>query len=268
MSDSPTVTKQPRPDSSLLRSYVQASNRSFDARRSAAYRQADEAALTPGRPSAHYAEVVRRLSLGFGGKIDVLDVGCGTGRLFHSLANVRRLVGLDTSAQMLEQARNPVRKEQLDAEVIELVCGDVYSLTGEQGAFDLIYSISVLGEFTPIDAPLLERLAQLLKPDGVLFTTAVDAQSRMRMRMDERTLFRRGLNRIFRCLPPGIRAMLNRYVSPCYVTREYLETLFAASGFATYSIGSYTHGKGWKGTHLECSLYKTRTGLVASEPHA
>jgi SAM-dependent methyltransferase len=264
MSDNPILSDQ-RPDSARLERYIEASNRNYDARRSSAYRQRDEAALAPGRPSAHYAEVIRRLSLGFDRKIDVLDVGCGSGRFFHSLANVRRLVGLDPSAQMLEQARDPVRKERLDAEVMELICGDVFSLGNEVEAFDLIYSIGVLGEFAPIDATLLERLAALLKPDGVLYTTAVDAHSRMRMRVDGRmTLFRRGLNRVFRHLPRGLRAMLNRSLSPCYVTREHLEAMFATSKFRSYSLGSYVHREGWKGTHFECLAYKSRNSAPQS----
>jgi len=266
MSDNPIASHPQRPDSARLQRYVEASNMNFDARRSSAYRQADEAALARGRAAAHYSEVIRKLSLAFDRKIDVLDVGCGTGRFFHSLANVRRLVGIDTSAQMLEQARDPVRKEQLDTETIELMCGDVFSLTGSNGAFDLIYSIGVLGEFAPIDAPLLEKLAVLLKPDGVLFITAVDTHSRMRMRVGGRvTLLRRALSRIFPHLPRSLRAMLNRHLSPCYVTREQLEAMFAASTFPTHSIRPYAHGQGWKGTHFQCIAYKNRNSASESQ---
>ncbi len=256
---SSTHSIQHRLDSARLRRYAQASNENYDARRASAYRREDEAALARGGAATHYAELLRKLSRKFDRKIDVLDVGCGTGRFFHSLANVRRLVGLDTSAQMLEQARDPVRKEQLDTDVIELVCGDVFSLTGEQEAFDFIYSIGVLGEFAPIDAPLLERLALLLKPDGVLFITAVDTHSRMRMRVHGHvTPLRRGLDKVFRHLPRGLRATLNRSLSPCYITREHLEALFIASPFMSYSIGSYVHTHGWNGTHFECRAYKSR----------
>jgi SAM-dependent methyltransferase len=247
-----------RLDSARLERYIQASNKNYDAERSVAYRQRDEAALAPGHASAHYADVMHRLSGEFDRKIDVLDVGCGTGRFFHSLVNVRRLVGLDISPQMLEQAREPVRKEQLDIEMTELICGDVFSLD-DQEAFDLIYSIGVLGELAPVDAPLLEKLASLLKPDGVLYMTAVDTHSRMRMRVAGRvTLLRRALNKVFRHLPRSLRAMLNRSLSPCYVTREHLEALFAKSSFRSYSIGSYVHGQGWSGAHFECLAFKSR----------
>ena len=129
----------------------------------------------------------------------------------------------------------------------------------DQEAFDLIYSIGVLGAFAPIDAPLLERLASLLKPDGVLYMTAVDTHSRMRMRVAGRvTLLRRALNKVFRHLPRSVRAMFNRSLSPCYVTREHLEAMFATSSFRSYSIGSYVHGQGWSGAHFECLAFKSR----------
>src|SRR5918993_1430371 len=40
--------------------------------------------------------------------IDVLDLGCGTGRYFWGLRHVVSLVGLDASTAMLDEARHPV----------------------------------------------------------------------------------------------------------------------------------------------------------------
>src|SRR5215510_4754497 len=231
--------------STRLQSYAEASNRNYNRQRSATYRREDETALARGGTTTHYGELIRSLAGAFDRPIDVLDVGCGTGRYFHALTNVRRLVGLDTSPDMLEQARNPVRKELISAQTIELICGDVFSLNDAYGPFDFIYSVGVLGEFAPIDTMLLQRLASLLTPDGVLFTTAVDTHSRLRMRVNGRTtLTRRGLNRVFRRLPRAIRARLNRHLSPCYVTREDLEAAFGASDFATYTIAAYKHSPG------------------------
>jgi hypothetical protein len=163
---------------------------------------------------------------------------------------------------MLEQARNPVRKELISATAIELVCGDIFSLKDAYGPFDLIYSVGVLGEFAPIDTVLLQRLAALLKSDGVLFTTAVDTHSRLRMKVNGRTtLTRRGLNKIFRHLPFPIRASINRYFSPCYVTRQDLEAAFGASDFAAFTITSYKHSPGWRGTHFDCIAHKQHVGV-------
>jgi SAM-dependent methyltransferase len=45
----------------------------------------------------------------FDRSIDVLDLGCGTGRYFWALGGVRSLTGLDASAAMLAEARTPFR---------------------------------------------------------------------------------------------------------------------------------------------------------------
>src|SRR4029077_19956601 len=46
---------------------------------------------------------LRDVSLSFGRTIDVLDLGCGTGRYFCAVSNVRTLVGFDASPAMLEE---------------------------------------------------------------------------------------------------------------------------------------------------------------------
>jgi SAM-dependent methyltransferase len=262
MHESPSQARSPSQANGQLQSYVEASNRNYNRQRSATYRREDETALARGGTTTHYGELIRNLAGAFNRPIDVLDVGCGTGRYFHSLTNTRRLVGLDTSPDMLEQARHPVREELISAQTIELVCGDVFSLKDDYGPFDLIYSVGVLGEFAPIDAMLLQRLASLLKPDGVLFTTAVDTHSRLRMKVNGRTtLTRRGLNKVFRRLPPAVRVRLNRYLSPCYVTRADLEAAFRASNFTTYTISAFKHSPGWRGTHFDCIAYRQRADV-------
>ena len=53
--------------------------------------------------------------------IDALDLGCGTGRYFWGLRNVKTLTGLDASAPMLEEARHPIHGERLSALPVSLV---------------------------------------------------------------------------------------------------------------------------------------------------
>jgi len=56
--------------------------------------------------------------------IDVLDLGCGTGRYFWGLHNVKTLTGLDASQPMLAEAKTPTHADRIGAERIELVHGD------------------------------------------------------------------------------------------------------------------------------------------------
>ena len=104
--------------------------------------------------------------------IDVLDVGCGTGRYFAALTNVNALVGLDASGPMLAEATNPVDADRITARTIQLVEGDVLTHSFEAESFDLIYSIGVLAEHTPFDARVVNNVATWLRPGGrFAFTT-------------------------------------------------------------------------------------------------
>jgi SAM-dependent methyltransferase len=193
------------------------------------------------------------VSAGFGRKIDVLDAGCGTGRYFHCLCNVRRLVGIDLSPHMLDEARKPVKGNELDIEEIELKCGDVCSLELTGQAFDFIYSIGVVGEYAPIDHALLDKLFNLLRPNGKLLFTAVDIYSRFQMPENQPTSpTRRLLRKAFPLLPSLGKRSLNRAYSSLYVTDRELAVLLRGSQFATFSISRYEHPSGWQGIHLDC----------------
>jgi ubiquinone/menaquinone biosynthesis C-methylase UbiE len=109
--------------------------------------------------------------------IDVLDLGCGTGRYFWGVHKARTLVGLDASAAMLSEARRPVRADQISAGSISLVQGDLVSHEFADQSFDLVYSIGVLAEHVPLDALLVSRVWRWLKPGGRFAFTTVDPRS-------------------------------------------------------------------------------------------
>ena len=73
------------------------------------------------RARAWVGEVCER----FDHPIDVLDLGCGTGRYFWGLRKVNTLTGLDASAPMLAEARHPTRAGAIRARQITLVKGDL-----------------------------------------------------------------------------------------------------------------------------------------------
>jgi len=108
----------------------------------------------------------------FAHAIDVLDLGCGTGRYFWGVRHVRSLVGLDASAPMLAEARRPIHADRLAAIPITLVQGDLGAPGFVAGQFDLVYSIGVLAEHVPLDAPCVARVRRWLRPGGrFAFTT-------------------------------------------------------------------------------------------------
>lgn len=113
----------------------------------------------------------------FAHPIDVLDLGCGTGRYFWGLHNVKTLTGLDASAPMLAEAKTPTHADRIRAQRIELVNGDLSSQQFPRGSFDLVYSIGVLAEHVPLNRSLVERVSGWLKPGGRFAFTTVDPQS-------------------------------------------------------------------------------------------
>jgi SAM-dependent methyltransferase len=94
----------------------------------------------------------------------VLDIGCGDGVLCAQLvqAGVRRVVGIDADAGVLERARS--RHSGLP---IEWVHGDIFdpSLLSV-GAFDAVLSVATLHHMDAAEG--LTRLAQLVRPGGIL----------------------------------------------------------------------------------------------------
>jgi SAM-dependent methyltransferase len=119
---------------------------------------------------AFYREMTRRV------RGAVLDLGCGSGRLFGAFLDGRasRVVGVDGSAAMLRRAEQRIATDpRLSAAAnegrIELVHGDVRSVR-RKDRFGLIVAAGVVPH---LDGPedlsrLLGRAARLLAPRGFL----------------------------------------------------------------------------------------------------
>jgi SAM-dependent methyltransferase len=112
-----------------------------------------------------------------GGGIDALDLGCGTGRYFAALRNVKTLVGLDASAAMLAEAERPIDSAKITATSIRLVEGDALTARFDAASFDLVYSIGVLAEHTPFDARIVDNVWTWLRPGGRFAFTTVHPDS-------------------------------------------------------------------------------------------
>jgi len=109
--------------------------------------------------------------------IDVLDLGCGTGRYFWGLRNVTTLVGLDASEPMLAEARHPIHADRVNAASLSLVHGDLVSHEFAPASFDLVYSIGVLAEHVRLDDRLMARVRRWLRPGGRFAFTTVHPES-------------------------------------------------------------------------------------------
>ena len=109
--------------------------------------------------------------------IDVLDLGCGTGRYFWAVVGARSIVGLDASAPMLAEAAHPYRRERVTADVT-LVAADLFDHDFGAGRFDLVYSIGVLAEHSPLDERIASNVRHWLRPGGRFAFSTVHPDSR------------------------------------------------------------------------------------------
>ena len=140
------------------------------------YRERDDA-LQQVASNQQLIDWLGRVCDRFGHPIDVLDLGCGTGRYFWGLRNVQSLVGLDASEPMLAEARHPIHADRVTATAVALVHGDLASHEFAPASFDLVYSIGVLAEHTPLDARVVANVARWTKPGGRFAFTTVHLDS-------------------------------------------------------------------------------------------
>jgi SAM-dependent methyltransferase len=197
------------------------------------YRAADEAILG-GALVTHFSGWLADVCDSFGRSIDVLDLGCGTGRYFQALRHVRRLVGVDVSRPMLERARSPIGASGLAAELIE---GDFLSCDLGAEPFDLVYAVGVLAEHSPFDEPLASRVRGWLKPGGRFAFTAVHPLSFS----VPRTIRRRAAEWLLPFSVGGMRRALRQRLmrDGLYADEERLREVLTAAGFIVESIEPY-----------------------------
>jgi SAM-dependent methyltransferase len=125
-----------------------------------------EEPVAPFRPWNHnvaYHGVVRR-AVPSGGR-DLLDVGCGRGRLARRLALAdprRHVLGLDPSGEMIDAAR----AEHADVPGLEFVEGDFLTCEIPPGSYDFVSFVASLHHMDQGRA--LAKAAEILRPGGRL----------------------------------------------------------------------------------------------------
>jgi SAM-dependent methyltransferase len=197
-------------------------------------------------------KTVADLSSTFGREISALDAGCGTGRHFHCLKNVRRLVGLDLSPEMLRAARATIRADWISTKDIELVCGDVRKVTFPLCSFDLIYSLGMFGYGCELTVEVLNKFHDWLSPDGLLFIDVSDSSGVLWS-----VRFRAALRKFAYPMLPGIaqRQIDKRREDVLFspVSRKGLARLLRQSGFPDWEIYRRPyHSPCWSVDKLEC----------------
>lgn len=193
--------------------------------------------LRGGELVTRFGSWLRAVCQRFTPPIDVLDLGCGTGRYFHALRGVRRLVGIDVSAPMLERARTPVDGASVAVESVELLQGDFLQHAFSSGEFDLVYSIGVLAEHSPFDEAVAGRVHTWLRPGGRFAFTAVHPLSFSVPTTMKRRIGARLLPIAGGWLRHALRRQLMR--DGLYADEERLRDVLNRAGFVVESLEPY-----------------------------
>jgi SAM-dependent methyltransferase len=214
----------------------------YNAAYSIGYRQSDDKGL--GSPThADYENLVTAVSSAFNRPIDVLDLGCGTGRYFHCLRNVKSLTGVDISPDMLVQAKQPVGPPLTFAP--QLLCSNLSEVTFGPCSFDLIYSIGVLGEFMPFDSYLCRRIASWLRPGGTFAFSVIDKASQ------RQTSWKRQLAlNTYRLLPKSLKVLVTARTKALGLDERELRTILTPH-FQAATVTQRRHSPNGR-WHLVC----------------
>ncbi|AXJ96201.1 SAM-dependent methyltransferase [Sphingomonas sp. FARSPH] len=114
----------------------------------------------------------------------ILEVGVGTGISLPGYSKGSRIVGVDISEDMLDKARDRVRKLGLaNVEAIEV--GDAEALRYPDDAFDAVVAQYVVSA-VPNPAKALDEFARVCRPGGeIIVTTRVSASGGMRGKIEK-----------------------------------------------------------------------------------
>ena len=183
-------------------------------------------------------------------KLNILDIGCGSGRYADLFLDKSNYTGIDISPFMIDQ----FYKNHLKDRKTKLLIGDFRNYDFQNNFFDYIYSIGVLAEYIPLNREILEKMHFCLKPKGKIIFTALDSK------YDKPSLKFLILNQFLKKMPKTIRKLpfFNKYLRRSSISYENLVKILNQTSFeGKYEITNFKICDSlWKGAHHIVKLVK------------
>jgi len=98
---------------------------------------------------------------------DILDIGCGNGWFTERLAQLGRATGVDLNRKAMEEA-------QARTNAATFIGGDLFELPLVRESYDIVVAQQVIAHVMD-QARFMERVADLIKPAGLLLLTTPNA---------------------------------------------------------------------------------------------
>jgi len=97
----------------------------------------------------------------------IADIGIGTGGVFKSLKNVKKLIGVDASQKMLDSSDELLKDTSYEKVFLQGYYNEDFILPEK---VDVIV-LGVYGSYFPLSSEILEHTAKFLNKDGFLVVT-------------------------------------------------------------------------------------------------
>jgi SAM-dependent methyltransferase len=231
------------------------------------YRSDDEIEVTTENHRRLRA-TLRNICESFPQPIMALEAGCGTGRYFHCLTNVEKLMGVDICDEMLRAAENPVRRQRITAKHISLRRGNVHLMRFPPESFHFIYSLGMFGNGCPLTVEVCNRFYEWLIPGGKLFFNVIDYNG---LPFGYR-LWRKARKGLYRVLGPCGQQLLDEREArhPFFnASKSELEEMLRTTHFRQFTVTSRVCKSPLSvnvSRHLECLATKNKVAKRGPAP--
>ena len=132
---------------------------------------------------------------------------------------------------MLEIARSkPVQQSNIKATKIDLIHGDLSTITFPEQSFDFIYSVGVLGDYAPLSLSPLQLMRNWLKPGGSAFLTIREGPPLSKSWKEYIATF------LYPVLPHAVKVYVDVTIGDYMMNRSDCEALLRQVGFSHFEI--------------------------------